>query len=73
MDTVKKITSNQKQCLVDFMEENYILLFGKFSGAKGKEIKTAKWNEITTKLNALGPPKRSAEKWKKVCITVCIS
>lgn len=65
-EEVKKITLQQKQCLIDFMDINYKFLFGKFSNVKGKASKEQKWKELCESLNMLGPPKKGVDKWKKV-------
>lgn len=61
----KKVTAEQKQIIIDYMQENHIYLVGKFGGVEGRVNKDEKWKEITNILNALGPPKKDAAKWKK--------
>lgn len=60
-----KINSHQKITMVDFMQTNYQMLFGKFVGSKGKISKESKWIELGEILNALGPPEKNTEKWKR--------
>lgn len=64
MENTKKINNTQKQFLA--MEENVTFLFGKFSNENGKTAKDAKWADISEKLNSLGPPNKTKDKWKKV-------
>lgn len=59
-----KITPNQKETLLKFMEENYNRLYGKFS--VNIHSKKKKWNDISEELNKLGPPKKDVDKWEKV-------
>lgn len=61
-----KVSQRQKDLLADFMSENYLILFGKFSGGQGKNVKSKKWDEITKILNENGPPSKEVEKWKRV-------
>lgn len=63
---MSKITIDQKQLLVEFIEENFKFLCGKFSSSQGKNAKEKKWQEITVELNKIGPPTKEIEKWKKV-------
>lgn len=63
-DNSKKLNTEQKNTLVDFMQVNYVLLFGKFGNSDGKVLKEKKWQEIVDELNKLGPQK-DVDKWKK--------
>lgn len=65
MDTPKKATKQQKDALVDFMEINYIFLFGKYSNNHGSASKEKKWQELTKQLNSLTGPNKTAELWKR--------
>lgn len=65
---MSKVTQRQKDLLADLMSENYLILFGKFSGGDGKSVKSRKWIEITDRLNAIGPPSKDSVKWKRVSI-----
>lgn len=58
-----KYNLKQKTELVAFMEVNYKFLFGKVGSLQTKK---EKWNILATTLNALGPTKKDADKWKKV-------
>lgn len=62
----KKINEKQKEILVEFMNSNYAFLFGKFANSCGKKSKDDKWNDLTTKLNEMGPPSKDTTLWKKV-------
>lgn len=64
----KNITHVQKEMLIDFMVTNHNELFGKFAHLRGKQWKDAKWLEIVTTLNLLGPPNKTTDQWKKVWI-----
>lgn len=61
----KKITANQKQILVDYMQKNFTGLVGKFGNLEGRINKDNKWKEICDTLNSFGPPVKDAIKWKK--------
>lgn len=61
----KKVTNQQKQAIVDFMQENYAVLMGKFTGMEGRLKKNQKWKEFGDVLNKLGPPTKELDKWKK--------
>lgn len=64
-ENTKKVNVEQKQTLVSFMQMNYTVLYGKFAGSQGRKIKEAKWDDIVSKLNDLGPPFKKVEQWKK--------
>lgn len=61
----KKVTQQQKVYIVDFMQENYSFLMGKFSSMDGRMKKNLKWHEFGEMLNKLGPPVKDIAKWKK--------
>lgn len=61
----KKVTLQQKQAIVDFMQENFGFLMGKFPSADGRLKKSLKWQEFGDVLNKLGPPTKEVAKWKK--------
>lgn len=61
----KKVTPQQKQAIVDFMQENYTFLVGKFSGMEGRLKKSLKWQEFGDVLNKIRPPTKNVAKWKK--------
>lgn len=61
----KKVTLQQKQAIVDFMQENYGFLMGQFPSADGRMKKNLKWQEFSDVLNKLGPPTKDIGKWKK--------
>lgn len=65
-ENVKRVNIHQKEAMVDFMSENEVYLFGKFSSSMGKGSKDAKWNELIANLNELGPPVKDFKSWKKV-------
>lgn len=48
------------------MEENPSIARGLSSAVNGRQKKEHIWSEMTLKLNALGPPTRQMEAWKRV-------
>lgn len=60
-----KITTEQKEALLEFMTAHHSKLFGKFSTDSGKALKSDLWNELLCRLNTLGPTK-NIEQWKRV-------
>lgn len=62
----KNIQVTQKELMVDYMQQNYKFLFGKFASSQGKHNKDVKWNQLCVSLNAAGPPTKTMEKWKSV-------
>lgn len=61
----KKVTKEQKQAMVDFMQKNYLSVMGKFESLEGKINKEGKWKEMMNLLNEMGPPTKDILKWKK--------
>lgn len=61
----RKITANQKQIMLDYMQENHTRLVGKFNNLEGRINKDSKWKEMCEILNSFGPPVKDAIKWKK--------
>lgn len=61
----KKVTQQQKAAIVDFMQQNYSFLMGKFTNLEGRNRKNQKWEEFSDTLNQLGPPIKDLAKWKK--------
>lgn len=61
----KKVTQQQKAAIVDFMQQNYSFLMGKFTNLEGRNRKNQKWEEFGDTLNQLGPPTKDLAKWKK--------
>lgn len=64
----KNIQLKQKEMMINFMEDNYQLLFGKFSNESGRSNKDEKWKLLCVLLNDAGPPTKSIDKWKRVNI-----
>lgn len=60
---MSKITKEQKEILLEFMEVNYAQVMGKFASQTGKANKADKWNDLTILLNQIGPPFKSWEQW----------
>lgn len=69
----RKVNSRQKDYLVDFMQQNYNLLYGKFKNDHGDETKNRVWSRLTEEINKLGPPHKDNAKWKKVSIIFLLS
>lgn len=62
-------TKSQFRVLIELMEENPEIAKGmKFAEVHsiGKEKFSEIWQNITNKLNSLGPPQRSPSEWQKV-------
>lgn len=48
------------------MEEHQDFATGRVNSVNGKEEYKKMWNELSTKLNALGLGEKTVEKWQKV-------
>lgn len=70
--TPKRVNSRQKEFLIDFMEKEYGMLYGKFKNDHGDETKSKVWTNLSLELNKLGPPQKDALKWKKVSSRIWI-
>ncbi|KAM8701511.1 hypothetical protein ACLKA7_005464, partial [Drosophila subpalustris] len=53
----------QEKILLDFMKENNDIACGFTKGDKVDILR--KWRELTTSLNAAGPPCKTMDGWKK--------
>lgn len=62
----RKITDHQKDGLLDLIQANHRIIFGKFQGDMGNKIRAKKWAEIVEKMDAFGHPKKDLEQWKRV-------
>lgn len=62
-----KINNEQREKLLNFMEENYTLFYGK-NASMNLPIKKKKWEILSNDLNELGPPKKDVDKWEKVSL-----
>lgn len=65
-NAMANITEKQKEILIGFMLVNYVKLFGKFSSDCGNAAKTKLWENLASSLNAVGPPIKPIDKWKRV-------
>lgn len=63
-----RVKETQKEFIIQFMENNSNILFGKFSNSSGKHKKDELWNELSDEMNKLGPPTKSVKNWKNVII-----
>lgn len=63
-----RVNEAQKKLLIDFMDKNASILFGKFSSGSGKHRKESLWNELAKSLNELGPPAKNVANWKNVIL-----
>lgn len=68
--TSKRVNSRQKEFLLDSMEKEYGILYGKFKNDHGDETKNKVWANLSLELNKLGPPQKDASKWKKVSFSL---
>ncbi|CAB3250356.1 unnamed protein product [Arctia plantaginis] len=65
MDIVKKhVTSSQVKALMDFMKRHPNIAKGVNSGLEREDVE-AQWQDLTVKLNSMGGPVKSVDKWKK--------
>lgn len=55
----------QKKYLVEFVCKNYVNLYGRMNGPNGREKQNAKWAELTSVINELGP-KKEEKYWRNV-------
>lgn len=63
-----RVNQFQKKHIIEFMDKNEKILFGRFSSVSGKNKKEKLWIELVTQLNNLGPPNKNATTWKNVNI-----
>lgn len=56
----------QKIAIIDFMGENYAILFGKHQSIRGPNLKQNKWIELAQICNELGPPIKDIKGWQRV-------
>ncbi|XP_046806458.1 uncharacterized protein LOC111688522 [Lucilia cuprina] len=66
---LKKTTYVQFQKLFDLMEEFPLLATGNPSFGSNKLIVEQTWDNAAQKLNALGPPIRNGQEWKRYGMT----
>ncbi|XP_036345995.1 nuclear apoptosis-inducing factor 1-like [Rhagoletis pomonella] len=62
----KKTSSAQFDVLVKELEKNPDLAKGAPMFGASKSLVELQWNELANKLNAHGPPQRTATEWKKI-------
>ncbi|XP_036319664.1 uncharacterized protein LOC118734072 [Rhagoletis pomonella] len=61
-----RASTEQLSGMVDFFLENPGLAAGKFQRLHGKLEHEKKWEEMATKLNAMGGAQKSADQWRTV-------
>ncbi|XP_036327219.1 uncharacterized protein LOC118739828 [Rhagoletis pomonella] len=67
MTTFNKLNQNQKNILGEFMKEHPKLAKNMIPNcAQGKATSIRLWEDLSRKLNAVGPPVKDAKTWKKV-------
>lgn len=59
----------QKEAYLNFMEINYIKLYGRHGALKGPQLKAKLWKQLSESLNLLGPQK-NVDGWKLVLINL---
>ncbi|KAJ6647873.1 hypothetical protein Bhyg_03096 [Pseudolycoriella hygida] len=59
----RRITDNQKERLIQLVQNKFLKTVGRFDGANGVGIKKDMWEQFANELNTLGPPK-SVKQWK---------
>lgn len=64
---MEKITKDQKNRLVDLVEQHYYVLFGDHQSVDGKIKRRECWDRVCSELNNIGPH-RHIELWKRVRI-----
>lgn len=68
-----KITTHaQFTVLMEFMEQHEDLANGRLNCSSARVTGDALWQELSEQLNSIGPPVRSNEGWKKVCIIIIL-
>lgn len=69
MESERQINlSNKRQIeiLLKYMENNQDLAKGYLNSENGKAKLKNKWKELSEKLNANGPPKKTVNEWRRV-------
>ncbi|XP_017460867.1 PREDICTED: uncharacterized protein LOC108354186 [Rhagoletis zephyria] len=61
----KRASENQKEFLINYLEDNVHIANDKFMTADGAESREEKWKELAVSLNALGGTQKDGAKWKK--------
>lgn len=64
------ITSDQKEALVEFMENHPDLRKGKFSINFTTAIAKSQWEECRILLNSIPGPAKEWQEWRKVIINI---
>ncbi|XP_050503602.1 uncharacterized protein LOC126882661 isoform X2 [Diabrotica virgifera virgifera] len=67
-EAATKMSTEQKEVMVAFMEDNPDFAKGKLLGHHVKEIRTGMWEVLSTQLNSISGPKKTSQKWQRVWI-----
>ncbi|XP_003424785.2 uncharacterized protein LOC100678775 [Nasonia vitripennis] len=62
---ISKVTNDQKECLLSYMEDHSGFAAHKFMGLDGTAQRHEQWNKLKVMLDRLGPEK-SIESWSKL-------
>lgn len=63
-----KTKDDQYEAMTEFMEEHPAFATGRLKAADGKGTMEKMWAKLSAQLNALGPPVKTPDKWKKVIV-----
>ncbi|XP_072385943.1 uncharacterized protein [Diabrotica undecimpunctata] len=63
-----KLSVQQKEIMVAFLEDHPDFAKGKLLGHDGKGRKKAMWEILSTQLNGVNGPKKNSQKWQRVWI-----
>jgi hypothetical protein len=63
----KRITATQKKVLVAYIEENRVIVEGKFSSEFTDADRKNVWRKLTQKLNAMKGAVKNWRGWRRVC------
>ncbi|XP_017469045.1 PREDICTED: uncharacterized protein LOC108361022 [Rhagoletis zephyria] len=61
----KRASENQKEFLINYLEDNVDIANDKFVTADGAKFREEKWKELAVSLNALGGTHKDGAEWKK--------
>lgn len=63
----RRTIPGQMKRLVEMMEDHATLATGRSKSTCYKQMQRTGWENIATELNALGPPIKTWDGWRKVC------
>lgn len=61
-----KTNDQQFEAMTEYMEQHPMFAAGRLKVSDGRTTMEKMWQNLSDKLNALGPPIKPPEKWKKV-------